>query len=181
MNNKFWKLAILIVLISVCTMLLYRYQNSRRYINFTYITESNYTNLDYFADYNFPNNDFTWWWHFPANEPMSNTNTIKVIDRMFGTTFENKLKEEINQSRYDIIISFGRKLKMIYYDRTINPNGKGAYSKKMIIAVPVFEKKYEHKIYLYITDKKYNIYPEEFSSDDIEQFNRYGNIRFNEE
>ncbi len=37
------------------------------------------------------------------------------------------------------------------------------------------------EIYMYVTDKKYNIYSPELANDDIIEFNRFGNVRFEEE
>lgn len=178
MNKRFLKNIIAILFVLSCFINVFLYYKSRKYIKFTYITESDYTNIDYYQDYNFPDNcEFTWWWHFPAG----GADSVKFIDDTFGTRFDKKLGDSIDKSKVDVIISFGRKLKTLYYDKKIYPNGSGSYAKGMIIAVPVFEKEYAHKIYLYVTDKKYNIYPEEFWGDDITQFNRYGNVRFEEE
>lgn len=179
MNKGFLKkITILFILMLICAILCYK---SRKYIKFTYITESEYTNLDYFNDYKFKDNcEFTWWWYFPSG----GADSVTFIDNTFGTRFKEKLRYSsysIDKSKVDIIISFGRKLKTIYYDQKVHPNGSGRYAKGMIIAIPVFEKEYSHKIYLYVTDKKYNIYPEEFANDDIIDFNRYGNVRFEEE
>lgn len=180
MNKKIIKV-ILIIIILIHLIIVFLYLNIRKYIKFTYICESNYTNLDYFDDYDFPDNcEFTWWWDFP----LESVDSIEFIDEKFGTKFKERLENmnyTIDKNKQDIIISFGRKLKTIYYDETINPNGKGRYSHRMIIGVPVFEKEYSPKIYLYTIDKKYNIYPMEFWGDDIIQFNRYGNVRFEEE
>lgn len=177
MNKKSIRIVI-IFFILICLATVIIYINLRRYVNFTYIAESEYTNLDYFDDYNFPDDcQFTWWWHFPSET----AGTIEFIDEKFGTKFNEKLDYNIDVSKVDIIISFGRKLKTIYYDEKIFTNGEGYYSKDMIIAVPVFEEEYEPKIYLYVTDKKYKIYPAEFANNDIENFNRYGKVRFNEE
>lgn len=177
MSNKSFKVIILIILVLVCLAAILAYHNRRRYITFTYITESDYTNLDYYDDYNFPDDcEFTWWWHLPAKSPDIITN----IDENFGTTFKELLDNmdyTIDENKVDIIISFGRKLKTIYSDEKIYYD-RGKY---MLDCIPVFEKEYSPKIYLYVTDKKYDIYPAEFWGDDIVQFNRYGNVRFEEE
>ena len=40
------------------------------------------------------------------------------------------------------------------------------------------EKEYNKKIYIYGTEKKYNIFPPEFANDDYSKFNWYGNVRY---
>lgn len=180
MNSKFLKVVI-ITFALICIITIFIYYNQRKYVKFTYVTESDYTNLDYYKVYNFPDNcKFTWWWYFPSED----ADSITFIDEIFGTRFKellDYLDYTIDKNKVDIIISFGRKLKTIYYDEKVYPNGRGRYAKGMITAVPVFEKEYLPKIYLYVTDKKYNIYPAEFWGDDIIQFNYYGDVRFEEE
>lgn len=180
MNKIVPKIIIISMFVAaIVFVVLFIYNKQRKYLEFTYITESDYTNLDYFAHYNFPKDcEFTWWWDFPY----PSVDTIKFINDTFGTKFSEEIADGINIEEHNFIISFGRKLKMIYYDETMEPQSKkGRYAKSMIIAVPVFEEDYNHKIYLYITDKYYNIYPEEFISDDIINFNMYGDVRYEEE
>ena len=45
---------------------------------------------------------------------------------------------------------------MIYYDKK---SEKGVdYDERLIIGVPVFEKEYNKKIYIYSTEKKYDVF-----------------------
>ena len=177
MSKKIFKSIVIIIAILICYTAFIMYCKSRKYIDFIYVTESDYTNLDYFESYNFPDNcEFTWWWHFPSQD----VDSIAFIDETFGTKFKETLDYTIDKSKVDIIISFGRKLKTIYYDPELFPP-RWMVNNGMVRVTPVFEKEYNHKIYLYVTDKKYNIYPAEFWGDDIIQFNRYGNVCFEEE
>lgn len=157
---------LLVVVICFCSL------NSRRYLKFNYIGESDYTTLDYYSDVNLTDDcEFTWWEYFEDEDE----HTIEVINDFYGANFSNEILNYTDR-KGDFIISFGRKLKMIYYDKK-SDKGVG-YDERLIIGVPVFEKEYNKKIYIYSTEKKYNVYPPEFANDDYYKFNWDGDVRY---
>lgn len=146
--------------------------NSRKYLKFSYIGESDYTTLDFYADDNLTDDCESTWWEYFVKE---DEDTIKLINDLYGANFSNEILNYTDR-KGNFIISFGRKLKMIYYDKK---SDKGVdYDERRIIGVPVFEKEYNKKIYIYGTEKKYNIFPPEFANDDYSKFNWYGNVRY---
>lgn len=178
---------IVIFLVFVIVIFFIVYCNSRKHIKLIYIAEAHYDDISRYAKYGFKAEyPFTWWEHFSSDDK---EDIIEFIDKTYGTRFGDKWElnidmirqdmDDIDMDKQDIIISIGRKLKSVYYDEKIYPDGKD--KEGMIIAVPVFEGYGTCEIYMYVTDKKYNIYPPELANDDIIEFNRFGNVRFEEE
>lgn len=180
------KFFIIGVCIIISVVFLFVYYNTRRYIKLIYIEESDYTKVNEgIALHDLPNDcQLTWFGYYPN----ANINTIKAINETYGTTFDESIFD-INSSfsssyngdmsKASCFISIGRKLKMLYYGS--ERYATGSYYDE-ILPVPVFEKKYDHKIYLYITDKKYHMMAEpELLGEYMEQFNVDGDIPFEEE
>lgn len=183
MNNKHKRILITmsLVLVIIIIFLIY-YHNARKYIKLNFITESDYTRIDEgIALYNLPEDcELTWWGYYPN----SDSNTIKVINDTYGTTFDENLNISafsagIDTNKTSFIISIGRKLKTLYYDK--ERYSTGLYDDE-ILPMPVFSKEYNHKIYLYITDKKYHVMGEpELLGAYMEEFNVIGNVPYEEE
>ena len=143
-------------------------EDERVFIDLSYL-ESVY-NISYKMRYTaldlHPDEDFTWWNYYTVDEFLSSN---YCNDR-----FSSEL--ELDSKRNDIIISFGRKLKYLYYyekdyltDSTWKLEGYRAR--------PVFESDYLHNsAYIYLINKT-NLADSELASDDMNSFLE-GNIPF---
>lgn len=171
------RLSILIVFfafILLCLIFCFVDLKSRKYIKLNYISDYHYTKNFYHAEYNLPQDcEFTWWEHY------TNYGWTDIIENYHGVKFDKNFEDKFDMSKVDIIVSFGRKLNMLYYDQ------KYYYDKLyngLILAVPVFEKDYgKNKLYLYTTDKKYEIFNNEYWTNEMSKFNLEGKVRFEEE
>lgn len=166
--------------------IIYHVYNSyaRHYFSLNYITESNYTKIDENTGLDWEGkhlySELTWFGYYPN----ANKETLKVINETYGTAFDenmdfSKFSNGVNPEEASVFISIGRKLKTLYYGN--ERYASGSYDDETL-PVPVFERQYEHKIYLYLTDKKYHIMgePELIGMyDDI--FNELGEIPYEEE
>lgn len=146
--------------------------DKREYIELEYLAQSDYdkTKNSYIIDYNLNKSaDFTWY------QKVYSKNVISDLNKYLGANFDTDLSKKIDISKYDIFISYGRKLKKLYFD-----NFK-IYNQYRLV-VPVFEKEYYgDKIFLYKSNKKYNIIDNDYWTNELWDFNVDGNIRYEEE
>lgn len=143
-------------------------EDKRVFIDLSYL-ESVY-NISYKMRYTaldlHPDEEFTWWNYYTVDEFLSSN----YCDDHFSSELE------LDSERNDIIISFGRKLKYLYYyekdyltDSTWKLEGYRAR--------PVFESDYLHNsAYIYLINKT-NLVDSELASDDMNSFLE-GNIPF---
>lgn len=178
MKKRILILCSILVVFLIIILLYFNCFKFRRYIELNYISEYDYTKNFYHDDYNLPKDcEFTWWEHYNGKDWMN------AVENKHGVSFNESFKKNFNKSfdmsKVDVIISFGRKLNKIYYDE------KYYYDKfynPLILAVPVFEKEYtKNKIYVYTTNRNYSIFNNEYWTDEMSEFNRYGKVRFKEE
>lgn len=144
----------------------------RSYIKLKYLGKSKYDkkNNVYIEDYNLEkNSEFTWY------AKCYGENVLENLDKGYGTNFVNTIEDEIDTSKQDVFISFGRKLNKLYFD---DFKVHGEY----YLALPVFDKEYYgDEIFLYVAEEKYNLIDNEYWTNELYDFNVNGNIRYKEE
>ena len=103
-----------------------------------------------------PQYDFTWWNHYTVDEYLASAADYNFI-----------LPDGVDHTEYDIILSFGHKLKYLYYyeDDYIEKWGEEGYRSR-----PIFEREFvKDSAYVYLIDKT-NLLNSEFLDIDIEEF-----------
>jgi hypothetical protein len=169
---KKWILILISLLVAL--LLCFNCLKFRRYIELNYISEHDYTKNFYHDDYNLPKDcEFTWWEHY------SNYGWTNVVEDYYGVSFDKNFEKTFDMSKVDVVISFGRKLDKLYYDEKYHYD---KLNNGLILAVPVFKKEYrKNKIYVYTTNRKYDIFDNEYWTNEMSEFNVEGKVRFNEE
>jgi hypothetical protein len=112
------------------------------------------------AYYYFDNTTFTWWspWIIPVES---------TISEYFGLNTPT----EIDRTEKDLVISFGRKLRYLYYEG-LDHHG---YS---YLAHPVFEREHhENSVHIYLIDR-IPLAENEWATTDMSDFNQMGNIPY---
>jgi len=115
-------------------------------------------------DINF-SQEFTWWNHYTADD---SAHLLKYYDFI--------LPDEIDPTKHDIIISFGRELKYLYYyEEDYLPASEWALGGYR--ARPIFEGEHiPNSAYIYLVDQ-INLCDSELASDDMDSFMN-GNVPF---
>jgi hypothetical protein len=104
--------------------------------------------------------EFTWWYHSSIPE-----------DRIISYEFNFIVPAEIDRTQKDVIVSYGRKLRYLYYEDMCD--WRNAYHGR-----PVFEREYSHNnAYIYLIDK-IRLIDNEFYDNDLWDFNEKGIIPF---
>jgi len=131
-------------------------------VKHTTYNELHYSNYPYIDE----NTEFTWWVHLQLTNDFTKN---KYID------FD--LPDDIDRSKKDIIVSYGRKLRYLYYENTYVPVALWGWDEHYQ-AEPVFERKYEKdSAHVYLVDK-IKLVDNEFLSFDMSEFNKEGNVPF---
>lgn len=118
-----------------------------------------YTALDLY-----PDEEFTWWNYYTVDEFLS------------SEYYDDHFSSELDRGRNDIIISFGRKLKYLYYYEK-DYLSDSIWQFEGYRARPVFESDYlQNSAYIYLINKT-NLVDSELASDDMSSFLE-GNIPF---
>ena len=87
--------------------------------------------------------EFTWWNHYSVDD---------IGHLIWGYDFDPS--EYVDMTKYDLIISFGHKLKYLYYYKDDYYEGFYGSEENYYQAYPVFEGDYIHRsAYVYIIDK----------------------------
>lgn len=111
-----------------------------------------------------PDEEFTWWNYYTVDEFLS------------SEYYDDRFSAELDREKNDIIISFGRKLKYLYYYEK-DYLSDTRWQLKGYRARPVFESDYLHKsAYIYLINKTH-LTDSELASDDMNTFLE-GNIPF---
>ena len=112
--------------------------------------------------------EFTWWNHYT----IGNNCIVDYTDHL-SEYYNFVLPDDIDMTKHDLIISFGRKLKYLYYyedDYTVN----AAYKKEDgYRARPIFEEEYIHlSAHVYLVDKVHLVNSElaTYVNDDMRRF-----------
>jgi len=118
---------------------------------------------DFYRAYNLVDDvEFTWWEH----------HSIWSHSKI-SQYFDFNLPDEVNNMEYDVVFSFGRELKSLYYYEKDYHIQLGGYK-----ANPVFAREYKkNTAHIYLIMKT-NIANSEFASSDIGEFNVLRNIPF---
>jgi len=111
-----------------------------------------------------PDEEFTWWNYYTVDEFLS------------SEYYDDRFSAELDREKNDIIISFGRKLKYLYYYEK-DYLSDTRWQLEGYRARPVFESDYLHKsAYIYLINKTH-LTDSELASDDMNTFLE-GNIPF---
>jgi hypothetical protein len=129
-----------------------------------------------FGDFMNENVEFTWWrcLTIPRDKKISDT---LILGHDVYTSFEFYLPDNTDIRKKDVIVSYGRKLKYLYYEG-MDSKGMGYYAR------PVFERDFkEDTAHVYLIDKvdltdKIRLTDNSFYGDDFYNFNEYGLIPF---
>jgi len=142
-------------------------KKERIFINLTYLGNMDdvYYRMRRLELYIEPEEKLTWWNHYTIDEYLSSSKWYTFI-----------LSSETDSTKHDIIISFGRKLKYLYYyekEYLSNPD----WEMEGYRARPVFEEDFvQNSAYVYLIDK-IHLADSEVASNDISEFRR-GDIPF---
>jgi len=143
-------------------------QPKRLFIELEYlesIENADYTEFYYFNDLN-ENAEFTWWERVYTNQKKESISNY----------FEFIVPEYIDITQKDFIVSYGRKLKYLYYEDEYIP--EGLWDAEHYLASPVFEREYKRgTAHIYLIDKV-KLGDNEFLTFDMYEFNEKGNIPF---
>ena len=174
---------VLVVLVSGCSLEQERNVNDETehgkmekkvFIDLEYLTCVEDFDLSDWYGYSYIDEDteFTWWERRALQIDGDLSGSFKINDEVY----KFDLPENIDTAaEKDCIISYGRKLKYLYYytDIYVYENGPEGY-----YARPVFEREYNGKVaYIYLIDR-IKLTDNEFYGKDLREFNEKGNIPF---
>ena len=147
-------------------------ENKRNFIDLNYL--DNMDNVNYMLRYiplDIDYNEFTWWDHYTIEEYLLASEYYNFV-----------LPDDIDGNKHDIVISFGHKLKHLYYyesDYITDPffEVSEEWYNVGYRARPVFETDFVKKsAYVYLIDKT-DLADSEIASDEFDTF-KAGNIPF---
>jgi len=194
MKNKFLIFLVLVVLISGCSLEQERDTNNETGLgdmetidNYNQVNKRVFIDLEYFGCaenidlsgwYTYPFIDesveFTWWYHTSIPENHILSGIYRLNDEAYKI-FDFNLPENIDRANKNVVVSYGRQLKYLYYyaDKYVYEDGPEGYYGR-----PVFEREYNGNVaYIYLIDK-IKLTDNEFYGRDLSEFNERGNIPF---
>jgi hypothetical protein len=152
--------------------------SKRVFIDLEYLGVVEDVDLSAWYTYYFINEstEFTWWVKLSIPESYI-VSDIYNINWDTYKVFDFHVPQEIDRTQKDVIVSYGRKLRYLYYDfsdigaETV-VGSEGCYGR------PVFEREYSHNTaYIYLIDK-IQLKDNEMYGTDLEDFNEKGIIPF---
>ena len=162
----------IIVFISVAIVALAFKICNREYISLEYVGSVENADFSVFRDvYGIPDDfELAWWEQFSAADIRRYS-----LEDILADNYNIILTEPIDINEKDLIVSFGRKLEMLYYDNMYINDGAGRE-----FARPVFDEEYNEGVaYLYVIER-IELYNNELVSNDMYYFNLDGDIPFKE-
>ena len=172
MRKVFVKRSFIICLLLVILAGVYYYRASKRiYIDLEYLGYVENVDTSSYGIKDCP--EFTWWEHFTWWEDKAKDSELSTATYLLSM-YRIKLPEGIDWEKNDIVISFGRELKTLYYHEEWVILSR-------YVGRPVFMKEYKDSVaYIYLIDKT-DLWNNQFNMDDMSVFNVDGKVPFTED
>jgi len=172
MKKKCIMFLLLSAFISICCGMYWYYckVTEKVYIELEYLHYAENVNISFYGveDYS----EFTWWEHFEWFEHKTKEEEFDTYTIMLDT-FNIELPGNIDWEEKNVVISFGRELKTLYYFPSWDQGERH-------IGRPVFMEEYKDNVaYLYLIDKT-NMCNNQLVTDDMFTFNLHGEVPFTE-
>ena len=170
MKKRYSIFLLMIAVVGICFGLYYYRVTEKVYIELKYLDYAENVDTSFYSMENC--SEFTWWEHYEWFEHKSEYEEFDTY-MVVRDKFNIELPDNINWEKNDIVISYGRELKTLYYFPSWDRGG-------MHIGRPIFLEEHKDSVaYIYLIDKM-SMRNNQFATDDMYIFNLHGEIPFTE-